>query len=971
VGSASTTAAVPSARVPGRLSVVAQRTLSDAGVSEREAEVLTLVAERATNAEIAAHLYVSVRTVESHVSSLLRKLGASDRRQLADLAKGLGTDDPVDTAVGTAPTGVAVPPPLAAPALLTSFVGRATEVAELAAAVTEHRLVTATGPGGVGKTRLATAVAAEQWKARADGVWFVDLVPVSDASLVPVAVGAALGIKDPRGRTIEEAVLAHLAGRDALLVLDNCEHLSRAVAVVIERLLGHCPGVTVLATSRARLMLPFEWVFPVPGLSLPDDGSDGDAVALFVERARQAGVGELSGDDRRRIGTIVRSLDGMPLAIELAAARVATLGLDGLEQGLTEPFRLLAGGSRLDERHGSLRSTIDWSYDLLAPDEQALLRRVAVFAAPFAAAAATAVTGFGPVDARSVPHGLARLADHSLLFASPGSETRYRVLETIRQYGVERMDEDGELDAVRRRHLRWCTGTVEALEASTAHERDDLAEWRSAFDRVADDLRAALAWGAGERGLRPDARRLARGLAGAAFTRGLVAESQRRYEQSAGLAEDPGDRVAALQLAAGAAASRHAGNDALRLLRAAADAAAQVGDRNAAADALAQAALLANRLPGIIADELPPGTADELMAEARPFAEDAPRAATALLLAEAFDHRETDPTMRAMAEQAEAEARRLDDRLLESAALDALSVVHLANGDVHGAMDAVGRRIELLADTLPGADNGIEIADAYAMASEISLTAGDLRAARRYADTLAALPHHFEEGHLATARRLKVDALAGDVERVLIDAERFRRGWEQAGRPRSRNVAGGSLAVAMIHGLRGDDAARAQWYEITVALGADIEFLGSCGSGYAPTFDAIVLLHRGDAEGALGRLVDDPAEFTQWHNGEWRPWYAALWAEAAVLAGYESGRHRLDHARPIVAPNPIAAAMVDRAAAILAGDTDALVRTAEALSAAGCRYQWARTLVLAGGEHGHQGRVALDALGVAPMAATA
>jgi hypothetical protein len=285
-------------------------------------------------------------------------------------------------------------------------------------------------------------------------------------------------------------------------------------------------------------------------------------------------------------------------------------------------------------------------------------------------------------------------------------------------------------------------------------------------------------------------------------------------------------------------------------------------------------------------------------------------------------------------------------------------------------MDAVGRRIELVAETLPRADNGIEIADAYAMASEISLTAGDLRAARRYADTLAALPHHFEEGHLATARRLKVDALAGDVERVLVDADRFRRGWEQAGRPRSRNVAGGSLAVAMIHGLRGDDAARAEWYEITVALGADIEFLGSCGSGYAPTFDAIVSLHRGEVEGALGRLVDDPADFTHWHNGEWRPWYAALWVEAAVLVA-DDGRDRLDHARPIVAPNPIAAAIVDRAAAILAGDTDALVRTAEALSAAGCRYQWARTLVLAGGEHAHRGRVALDALGVAPMAATA
>src|SRR5918994_1500212 len=327
------------------------QTLSDAGVSEREAEVLGLLANRATNAEIAARLFVSVRTVESHVSSLLRKLGASDRRQLARLALGLGADagDGPPTPAPPTPAAVATPAaPLAVPAPITSFVGRATEVAELPAALNEHRLVTATGPGGVGKTRLATTAAAGLWQSRTDGVWFVDLVPVSDPSLIPAAVAAALGVHDPRGRTIDDAVLAHLAERDALLVLDNCEHVSDAVAVFVERLLGRCRGVT-------------------------------------------------------------------------------------------EQFRLLTGASRLDERHGSLRSTIDWSYDLLAPVDQALLRRAAVFAAPFAADDAAAVTGVPPVESESVPDALARLADHSLLLAAPGAETLYRVLETIRQYGVERM----------------------------------------------------------------------------------------------------------------------------------------------------------------------------------------------------------------------------------------------------------------------------------------------------------------------------------------------------------------------------------------------------------------------------------------------------------------------------------------------------------------------------------------------------
>ncbi len=440
-------------------------TLNDAGVSEREAEVLELVAERATNAEIATRLFVSVRTVESHVSSLLRKLGVADRRALAQLAarpgdqgRGRGAST-VDLRAGgsddyaadpdahpPAPSAATPAPPFRVPVPLTSFVGRASEVAELTAAIESHRLVTATGPGGVGKTRLAAAVAAALASDKRDGVWFVDLVPVTDNALIATAVCNTLGLGEPQGRSVEDVVIAHLAEGQALLVLDNCEHLADGAAVFVERLLGRCPGVSVLATSQARLMLPFEWVFPVPGLSLPDlvAGADGDAVALFVERARQAGVTGAADvvddeDAHRRIGEICRRLDGSALAIELAAARLPSLGLDGIERGLSERFRLLAGGSRVDERHQSLRSAIDWSYGLLDPPDRALLRRVSVFAAPFTADAAARVAGFAPVEAETVADGLARLAEHSLLVASPGPETRYRVLETIRQYGGEQM----------------------------------------------------------------------------------------------------------------------------------------------------------------------------------------------------------------------------------------------------------------------------------------------------------------------------------------------------------------------------------------------------------------------------------------------------------------------------------------------------------------------------------------------------
>jgi DNA-binding CsgD family transcriptional regulator len=244
--------------------------LAESGISAREAEVLAALGEHLTNAEIGAKLFISVRTVESHVSSLLRKLGATDRRELADLATRMVQDDRAN-----------VPPVLPSP--LTSFIGREKERRELADALQEHRQVSAVGPGGVGKTRLALAVTADVADRFADGVWFVNLVPVTDPAMIGPAVAAALGIGERQGRSVEGAVAASLADGETLIVLDNCEHVVDGVAPFVERLLGDCPRLTVLATSRARLMVPFEWVFPVPPLSLPDDQGHSDAVALFED----------------------------------------------------------------------------------------------------------------------------------------------------------------------------------------------------------------------------------------------------------------------------------------------------------------------------------------------------------------------------------------------------------------------------------------------------------------------------------------------------------------------------------------------------------------------------------------------------------------------------------------------------------------------------------------------------------------
>jgi predicted ATPase/DNA-binding CsgD family transcriptional regulator len=386
------------------------RQTTTAGISAREAEILTLVGKHRSNAEIGAQLFISVRTVETHVSSLLRKVGVPDRRALADLATELARAERTSQALAGLPSP------------LNPFIGRAQERAELRDAVAARRQVTAVGPGGVGKTRLALAVAADLAGDFEDGVWFVDLVPVTDPAMVGSAVAAALGLGEQQGRSIDDSVLAALADRRALLVLDNCEHLSDGVAPFVERLLARCPYVSVLTTSRARLLVPFERVYSVPPLSLNGhDGGDGagdvgssDAVSLFLDRAAAVGW-TVEPEHLDQVADVCRKLDGVVLAIELAAARLPALGLDGLVAGLSDHLRLLVGGHRADERHHSVRAMLDWSQALLSAPDLTLLRRVSVFVSPFTASAAAEVAGFTPLEPGEVVDGLARLADQNLL----------------------------------------------------------------------------------------------------------------------------------------------------------------------------------------------------------------------------------------------------------------------------------------------------------------------------------------------------------------------------------------------------------------------------------------------------------------------------------------------------------------------------------------------------------------------------
>ena len=646
----------------------------------------------------------------------------------------------------------------------------------------------------------------------------------------------------------------------------------------------------------------------------------------------------------------------MALAIELAAARFSSLGLDGLEAGLADRLRLLTGGPRIDDRHRSLRSTLDWSYALLDEPDRAVLRRVSVFAPPFpAAAAAVVLAGWPPVQTGAVPTILAGLADQSLLtaVAEPGG-TRYRALETIRQYGVDRLADAGEPVEAYSRHLTWCLEQSVALEISS-HEL--AGGWRAAFDQVADELRSALAWAAGNARYRPQAYRLAIGLAQLCFTRGMPGEAQRRYEQAAELAADDVTAADALRSAAGAAESRHFGTEALRLRRCAADAALRAGDRAGAAGDLARNAELINRAPGLMATASAAGAAEALIAEGWTLAGADLTAQARLLSAEAFAGDANEPATAELVERALTLARHIDDPLIESAVLDQLTAIQLATGELGGAVASSLRRTELLAPMRVTAVAALEFFDGLLMATECAIATGDLLAARTMAERLRDLPFHREEGHLTTARLILVTVLTGDWAEAVVLAERYREGWERAGRPRAGNLSRSAYAAATMHGLRGDDGARAEWLDIVEGLRTPGRTLSEMR--YGEFFDAWLLLHRGLNEQAARALEAQPEQLSQWYNGMWRPWYAAMWAEAAVLSRHPEAAARVDRARLVAAGNPIAVAIVERAAALgkPGGDRDGLTAAAAALATAGCRYQWARTLVFLGGEHQSARRV--------------
>ena len=386
------------------------------------------------------------------------------------------------------------------PVQVNSFIGRNRELSEVRALVESCRLVTLTGAGGCGKTRLSLQVAAGLLGGSGDGVWLVELAAVSDQDAVAPAICQALGMTAQPGRAALETLLNALASQDVLIVLDNCEHLIDACAKTADVILRRCPKVHLVATSREPLGIDGETIYLVPPLSLPGPGDRGssvaessDAVALFVERASAHGAG-LTVDEQTGpfIASICARLDGLPLAIELAAARLRSLSLTGLADRLDQRFRLLTGGSRTAPgRQQTLRAAIDWSYSLLNGAEQLLLRRLSVFAETFDLDAAETVCGFGDIQLSDVTGLLGSLVDKSLVVAEPaGAALRYRLLETVRQFAAERLAE-AEAAALEAAH---CAHYLSVAETATPHlTGPDQGKWFTRLDNNQANLRRAAA----------------------------------------------------------------------------------------------------------------------------------------------------------------------------------------------------------------------------------------------------------------------------------------------------------------------------------------------------------------------------------------------------------------------------------------------------------------------------------------------
>jgi predicted ATPase/class 3 adenylate cyclase len=521
---------------------------------ERDGDFFGPVVNRTARLECAAHggqSVLSEATAELVTTELLEQVELRDLglHRLKDLGRaehvfqvtvpGLRTDFPPLRSLENPDL------PNNLPEQVTTFIGRETELTEIRALIEQARLVTLVGSGGSGKTRLALQVAAESLDGTGAGVWLVELAGVTDADLVLASMLSALGIREKPGQPLFETLVEAIGSRSILVVLDNCEHVIAEVASIVDRFLRACPQLHLLATSRETLAIDAEWTYRVPSLALPapeDDTADAlsfDAVQLFIDRARQHQPGfTADAVNLPIILDLCRRLDGIPLAIELAAVRLRSMAVADILRHLGNRFQLLTGGSRTAlARQQTLRATVDWSYDLLTSDEAAVLRHLSVFAGGFTVEAAEAVCVSDTIASFSFLNILASLSDKSLVQADIGEATRYHLNETIRQYASERLAEDGSavLPRAREAHARFYLALSEL--AAPYLTGGDQTQWLDVLEIERENLRVTIGLFLDDDAHQTDALRLCIALRRFWFARGYWNEGSEFLAAALGLSD--------------------------------------------------------------------------------------------------------------------------------------------------------------------------------------------------------------------------------------------------------------------------------------------------------------------------------------------------------------------------------------------------------------------------------------------------
>jgi len=617
---------------------------------------------------------------------------------------------------------------------VTSFVGREREIEQAERILADAPLVTLTGPGGVGKTRLGLRLARVLLDSFEDGAWIVELGALSDPGLVLPAVVTTLGVGESAGRSLLTALVEHLRTKRLLLVLDDCDHMLAACAELAEALMRSCPGVRMVVTSREPLGVPGEVTQPIAPLMAPDVGGLADpreleafdACRLFIARARAVQPAfAVTERNAPSVAQLCRRLDGIPLALELAAARARALPVEQIAARLDDRFRLLSGGRGAVARHQTLRAVMDWSYDLLAEPERAVLRRLSVFAGGASLEAAETVCAGDPVDPVEVLDILSRLVDKSLILSEATSpEARFRLLETVREYAYSRLVEAGEEGAASRRHRDWYVALVDEA-AQAFFKGPEPGDWLRRLDREHDDLRAVLEGslvqpGQGQAGLR-----IAAGLWRFWEIRGHLTEGRGWLERTVAAVGDEVSHLRADALTGAgnlafmqgdfqAASTFH--EECLALHR-------RMGDRQSiayAANNLANAAVQLGDLTRARA------LYDESIALVRELGDVRGAALGTINLADVAARQGDVEGARALYQEALATVRKLGDRWMEAFALDSFATATARAGDREAARSLLVEALAMLQAL--GDQRGV--ARVLTHLADLALAAGDTARAR-------------------------------------------------------------------------------------------------------------------------------------------------------------------------------------------------------------------------------------------------